>query len=212
MAWKRIEDSELTSIADEIRTMAGTANAMKLVEMKSKLVDTNSMIGEQASLIEQIQNVVDNLPDAEGGEVILPEFATVTFRLEDINLSDAYSGPFGADDVRIYASYINEAYNNIESHLLFHNNMSDSVMDKANIAIMVPKNSTILLDFTSAYKHYISTLNSNTHNDFYNIEKYKADISGLPTAKGGTFRSSSGERYANVSIFDDTEIIIKEQE
>lgn len=62
-----IKDTTLTEIADQIRTMHGSANQIKCSNFPSALNQANALIVNQESLIDQILEVVEALPEKEGG-------------------------------------------------------------------------------------------------------------------------------------------------
>lgn len=60
MANKLIKDETLTSIADEIRTLSGTTDAMSTTEIINILQAANETIATQATLIEQLAEALQN--------------------------------------------------------------------------------------------------------------------------------------------------------
>ena len=199
-------NTKMTAIADEIRELSGTTDTMGLDAMASNVNEANIEVNNQANLIAQIADVLEG--KAAGGNV--SEFSTVTLRLADVNLSDFYVNWGMVDTVKIFGDYINEMYNHAEQQILF-DNYNTEVMNQSEISITVPTNSTVFLNFASAANHYISAINSNVHNELYNMADYE-NIKHLPLSTGSRFSLSKGENHCNIPIFGNTEIIIKEYE
>lgn len=71
MAEYLVKEESLTAIADQIRILSGTGEAMSLDEMATNVGEANTEVDSQADLIVQIKSAVDNLPEAgsNGGSV-----------------------------------------------------------------------------------------------------------------------------------------------
>lgn len=64
-------NSKMTALADEIRELSGTEEAMGLDAMKIHVGEANTEVNTQADLIAQIRSTVDSLPEAgsdDGGD------------------------------------------------------------------------------------------------------------------------------------------------
>lgn len=60
-------NDKMTAIADEIRTLSGVSETLGLDEMTVNLNEANTEINNQTDLISLIQNIIDNLPEADSG-------------------------------------------------------------------------------------------------------------------------------------------------
>jgi hypothetical protein len=82
MAEYLIQSENLTSIADEIRVLSGTEDAMSPSAMETKLQEANTDVNTETDLIEQIQLVLSNKTNVED---VTPEVNVYTEKLEDLN-------------------------------------------------------------------------------------------------------------------------------
>lgn len=204
-----IELPELTNPASQEEVFLDKEFIDKDGKAKTGTFTIENELTEQDSLIAQIQSVVDNLPEAGGSGSGVPEFSTVTFRLADVNLSDHYNFLGHWEFCFITANYINETYT--QSSLILFSNNEDNKMDKSEIIITVPTNSTIFLDFEAAGNHYISAISSNNHNELYDMEQYQSTGFNYSVYSAGCrFQTGSGAYWFNIPIFGDTEVIIEE--
>lgn len=80
-------NSKMTVLADEIRTLSGTAEALSIDAMASNVKNANNEIITQTDLITQIQNVVDNLPDSGNGNSGI-SIETCIGEIDVVNISD----------------------------------------------------------------------------------------------------------------------------
>lgn len=77
-------NTKMTALADEIRILSGTSDAMGLDAMKNNVADANSEVNEQTDLIAQIQTALEG--KAAGGNENI-ETAIVEFTVG----ADAYA-------------------------------------------------------------------------------------------------------------------------
>ena len=63
------EYNEIKAVADEIRSLSGTTEGLKLTGMNNKLSDANDEVAEQADLISQISAVLDGKAGGSGVSV-----------------------------------------------------------------------------------------------------------------------------------------------
>lgn len=80
-------NSKMTALADEIRTLSGTAEVLGIDAMASNVKNANNEIITQTDLITQIQNVVDNLPDSGNGNSGI-SIETCIGEIDVVNISD----------------------------------------------------------------------------------------------------------------------------
>lgn len=62
-------NSKMTALADEIRELSGTSEALGLDAMANHISETNTEVATQADLIAQIQVAVNSLPEVSSGNV-----------------------------------------------------------------------------------------------------------------------------------------------
>lgn len=201
-------NSKMTALADEIRVLSGTTEAMGLDTMTEHIGDANTDVAAEASLIEQIASALEGKAGGSGG---IPEFSTVRVYPKDIRLSDNYRGWMSMwDDVQLYCYYIDEEYKD-KTVILFDNNETDT-LDKSEAIFTVPTNSTIILDFEAMENHYIDAIVSSVHNELHDMNNHSsttADVHYLQ-ANGGRYQSTTGIYFDTIPIWGDTEIRISE--
>lgn len=59
--------SKMTALADEVRDLSGTTDSKSIESMTSDINDANNLLIEEQSLISQLYDVINTLPDKEDG-------------------------------------------------------------------------------------------------------------------------------------------------
>lgn len=70
-------NSKMTALADKIRVLSGTEDAMGLDDMATNVGNANTEVDSQADLIAQIKSTIDNLPEAGSSGNSFPYTVTV---------------------------------------------------------------------------------------------------------------------------------------
>lgn len=72
-------ESDLTSVADEVRTLADTTSKMSLEVMKGNIAEANEKVDSQAAIISQIKRTLQGKASS-GGEEITPGFTSEKYK------------------------------------------------------------------------------------------------------------------------------------
>lgn len=158
-----IQDTTLTSIADEIRTLSGTEETLSPEAMKEKVAEGNENIAIQADLIAQIQAVVDSLPEAGSGgnDGTNAELITGTISLAPNNdTMDMSNMVYYTDLDGLHEDYMNifpYTFNCIKNSIV---HLEDFILKESSTGINTnPFTFGNSDDFT--YKHYVIVENNN---------------------------------------------------
>ena len=120
-------NSKMTALADEIRELSGTEEAMGLDDMTNHVGDANTEVDSQADLIAQIKSTVDNLPEASSGGSVSYDTCTVNINVVSGQLH----------------GYCATCFN--ESEIVYKHNFSSSDLGTTTLTNVICGSSFILL-------------------------------------------------------------------
>ena len=167
MAEYLIQDTTLTSIANEIRTLSGTEETLSPTEMKEKVAEGNENIATEADLIAQIQTALEGKSSGGNNGSNEEEVYELIFETDGISYLNSLD----------YISYDNNEYKFHSDTIL--KDISEYPISFSNVVLKTPITFYIDGGATAAIE-IISNINYITSVDYSNNIHFQEHNGILP--------------------------------